>query len=139
MTINQNQIIDIEWTVDNQSVICKRGVEACTYTFTNYGRKRIKAVISKASGGKYPFETEVNVNEPLNLIRKIKIFNKDGVLENTDDTYDTSLKSFVLRNTIIPPETLTFDARDVVSGNPGYTLDTVLWKISSNEGSREER
>jgi hypothetical protein len=139
ITINPNEITDIEWLLDNQSVMCTRGEEDCNYTFTNFGRKSIKATVTVASGKKYIFNTEVNVNEPLNLVRHVKVFTKDGILLNKEDTYDQSLKSFILRNTIIPPEKLTFDARDVVSGNVGYTLESVLWKISNGRESREER
>ena len=58
---------------------------------------------------------------------------------NEESTYDRVLRAYVLRNTIIPPDTLTFDARDVISANPGYTLDTVLWKISNSKTTEERR
>ena len=97
--------------------MCTRGEEKCNYTFNLYGRKNIKAAINIASGEKFTFQTVVDVIEPLNLVRHIKIFNKDGVLLNGEETYDYSLRSFILKNSIIPPESLVFDARDVVSAN----------------------
>jgi hypothetical protein len=139
ITLNPNEITDIEWLLDNQTVMCTRGEENCNYSFTNFGRKNIKATVTVASGKKYTFNTEVTVNEPLNLVRHIKVFTKEWKLLNEQDTFDQSLKAFILRNTIIPPEKLTFDARDVVSGNVGYTLDNVLWKISNGKEIREER
>jgi PKD repeat protein len=58
---------------------------------------------------------------------------------NTDTTFDGSLKSYILKNAIIPPESLTFDARDVVSINPVYSLSDVLWKISNSKTTEERR
>jgi hypothetical protein len=118
VNINPNQILDIEWLLDDKSVMCTRGQEKCNYTFSMYGRNNIKATITIASGEKYTFQTVVDVIEPLNLVRHIKIYNKDGVQLNGEETYDFSLRSFILKNSIIPPESLTFDARDVVSANP---------------------
>lgn len=139
ITINPNQILDIEWLLDEKSVMCERGEEKCNYTFNNYGRKKIKATITIASGEKFTFETFVDVIEPLNLVRHIKIFNKDGMLLNKEETYDFSLRSFILKNSIIPPESLTFDARDVVSANPWYILDNVLWRVTDGKETRELR
>ncbi|GAB0174806.1 MAG: hypothetical protein HHAS10_06850 [Candidatus Altimarinota bacterium] len=139
ISINPNQILNIEWLLDEKSVMCLNSEEKCNFTFITYGRKNIKATITIASGEKYTFRTEVDVIEPLNLVRHIKIFNKDGVFLNGEETYDYSLRSFILKNSIIPPESLTFDARDVVSANPGYILDNVHWKISDGSEVRELR
>lgn len=68
-----------------------------------------------ASGEKYTFEIGVVVNEPLSIIRRIKVLNDAGAIMNTEETYDSGLRAFVLKNAIIPPESLTFDARDIVS------------------------
>ncbi len=58
---------------------------------------------------------------------------------NDTSTYDNSLKAYILKNAIIPPESLTFDARDIVSGNPGYSLKEVLWKISNGKNDDDIR
>jgi PKD domain len=139
ISINPNQILNIEWLLDDKSVMCAQWEEKCNFTFSTYWRKNIKATITIASGEKFSFRTEVDVIEPLNLVRHIKIFNKDGVFLNAEETYDYSLRSFILKNTIIPPESLTFDARDVVSGNPGYILDNVRWKVDDGVEVRELR
>jgi hypothetical protein len=118
MTLNPNEIIDIEWLLDKQNVICGSSDEVCIYNFPTYGRKMIQAIVTTTNEEKYTFETEVIVNEPLSIVRRLKVLDIDGNLVNDGSTYDTSLKAFVLKNAIIPPDTLTFDTRDVVSSNP---------------------
>lgn len=138
ITLNANQIIDIEWILDNQNIICQDNDEVCDYTFSNYWQKNIRATITTANGKKYSFEKEITVNEPIALVRHVKVFNTDGVLLNDENTYDTSLRAYILRNSIIPPETLTFDARDIVSTNAGFQIDKVLWKITNSKTSEEK-
>jgi PKD repeat protein len=139
MTLNKNEIIKIEWLLDDQSIICNNNSEICDYTFSTYGNRNIKATVTTADREKYPFETDVVVSEPLNIIRHIKVINNAWEVMNGDGTYDTSLRSYVLKNAIIPPESLTFDARDIVSWNPGYSLSEVLWKISNGRTTEERR
>jgi hypothetical protein len=139
VTINPNEITEIEWLLDKQNVICSRSDDICVHTFSNYGRKNIQATLLLANKEKYTFETDININEPLSIVRKIKVMNTEGDTINPDSTYDTSLRAFVLKNAIVPPESLTFDARDVVSNNPGFVLDNVLWKISNGKNIEEKR
>ncbi len=139
ITINMNEIVNIEWILGDQNIICTRWSETCDYTFGWYGKAMISASVETANGAKYIFEKELNVSEPLKIVRHIKVTNSDGTLLNGEATYDKELRAYVLWNVVIPPETLTFDARDVVSGNLGYTLDTVLWKISNGKTSEERR
>jgi hypothetical protein len=138
LTLNPNEIVNIEWVLDNQNVMCRDAEEICNYTFTNYGPKNIKATIQAANGKKYVLEKEVIVNEPITLVRHIKVYNRDGVLMNEPSTYDTALKAYVLKNTIIPPDTLTFDARDIISANAGFQVDKVLWKITNGKTTEEK-
>jgi hypothetical protein len=139
ITINPNQIIDIEWLLDGKSVICREADIVCSHAFTSYGRKNVKATLQVANGDKYTYESEVTVNEPINLVRHIKVFDANGRLLNETNSFDQSLRAFVLKNTIIPPEVLTFDARDVVSGTSGFMFDNVLWRITAWESIKEER
>jgi PKD repeat protein len=139
MTINPNEIVSIEWLLDNQTVICNRGDEVCNYTFSQFWKSDIAVIISLASGKRHTFNTTVTVNQPINLIRHVKVYNEAGTLLNEENTFDQSLRSFVLKNTIIPPEILTFDARDVVPEDPGYNIDTVLWKIDNGKEVSFER
>jgi PKD repeat protein len=139
VTLNENSIVNIEWLLDNQNIICKWNSEICDYSFSTYGRRNLKATVKMASNESYTFETEVVVNEPLSIIRHIKVVNDAGDLMNNDSTYDTSLRAYILKNAIIPPESLTFDARDIVSWNAWYALTNVLWKISNGKNSEERR
>ena len=139
VTLNQNGIVNIEWLLDNQNIICRGNSDTCNYSLTSYGRKNLKATIEMANGEKYTFETDVVSNEPLTIIKSIKVLNDAWILMNDDSTYDNSLKAYILKNAIIPPESLTFDARDIVSGNPGYSLKDVLWKISNGKTAEERR
>jgi hypothetical protein len=75
MTLNKNEIIKIEWLLDDQSIICNNNSEICDYTFSTYGNRNIKATVTTADREKYPFETDVVVSEPLNIIRHIKVIN----------------------------------------------------------------
>ena len=129
----------MEWLINKQSVICENSPEICEYTFPDYGKNSITIHIKVASGQNYTFEKELSITEPLKIERHIKVTDKNGLMLNEESTYDRVLRAYVLRNTIIPPDTLTFDARDVISANPGYTLDTVLWKISNSKTTEERR
>lgn len=139
ITLNQNGIVNIEWLLDNQSIICRGSSETCNHTFTSYGRKNLKATIEMANGEKYSFETEITSNEPLTIVKSIKVFNDAWTVVNDDGTYDNTLKAYVLKNAIIPPESLTFDARDIVSGNWWFSLKDVLWRISNGRSVEERR
>ncbi len=139
VSLNPNEIVNIEWLLNNQIVICSQGVEQCDYTFSSYGKGTVSVTVKMANWKKYTFEKELVVTEPLRIIRHIKVTNKNWGLLNEEWTYDKELKAYVLKNIVTPPETLTFDARDVVSINPGYTLDTVLWKISNGRKDEERK
>ena len=139
VSINQNEIINIEWLLNKQIIICARKSDICEYTFSDYRKNNISVQIELANGQKYLFEKEITIIEPIQIERHVKVFNKNGILLNEDNTYDRALKSYLLKNLILPPESLIFDARDVISANPGYTLDTVLWKISNGKNIEERR
>ena len=139
VTVKANEIVDIEWLLDGQNIICRGWSEICNYRFSTYGKKNIKATVKIASGEKYTFEIGVVVNEPLSIIRRIKVLNDAGAIMNTEETYDSGLRAFVLKNAIIPPESLTFDARDIVSWNAWYSLSWVLWKIANGKTTEERR
>jgi len=79
------------------------------------------------------------VNEPLNIVRNIKVFNNDGTLLNDSSTYDGNLRAFILKNSVVPPESLVFDARDIVPSNPGYEVSSILWRISNGKTIEERR
>lgn len=138
VTIDPNEVIRTDWIVNGQDAICKNEPKNCKYTFSDYGRKKIKATLITASEGEYTYETEILVNEPITVVKHIKVTRLDGTLMNDNSTYDTLARAYVLRNSIVPPEKLLFDARDVVPGNDGYILDKVIWKISYGNTTEEK-
>jgi hypothetical protein len=75
ITLNKNEIIRIEWLLDEQSIICKDNSEVCDYTFSTYGNRKIKATIEMADREKYTFDTDVVVSEPLTIVKHIKVLN----------------------------------------------------------------
>lgn len=132
VNIPENQITNIEWLVNDNTIICRKGESTCTYTFTNYRINKIKLIFEVATGERKEIETEVNVREPLTLERHVQVIDNEGnVLNKWQEKYQQDLKSFVLSENIAPPEILTLDARDVISKNPGYVLDTVRWVINA--------
>ncbi len=80
---------------------------------------------------------EINVEEPLNLIRHVIVTDSTGKKLNPDSSYDQVLKMYIIDN-IIPPDKLTFDARDVVPTNAGYTLREVHWSMSDGRNTVEK-
>ena len=139
MSLNPNEISDTEWLLDNQNIICTKGAEKCDYRFSTYGKHTVSVSIALASGQKYTFETDIDVTEPLKIIRHVKVTNNAGLLLNGENTFDKESRSYKIENAIIPPETLTFDARDIVSANPGYSIESVLWKINNGKKTEEKK
>lgn len=80
---------------------------------------------------------EINVEEPLHLIRHVIVTGSDGKKINPDSSYDQVLGMYIIDN-IIPPDKLTFDARDVVPVNAGYTLKEVRWNMSDGRNTVEK-
>lgn len=139
VSINPNEISDTEWLLDNQNIICTRGSESCDYRFTSYGKHTVSIALTLANGQKYNFTTTIDVTEPLKIVRHVKVTNSAGIVLNGENTYDKESRSYKIENMIIPPETLTFDARDIVSANPGYSLESVIWKINNGKKIEEKK
>lgn len=137
--LNQNEVTEIEWRLDNEILMCKAGEYTCSYMFVSPGTKKINLNIQTAAGDTFNLETEVSVKEPLAIIRHAKITNEQWILLNEDNTYDRDLRAYVLDNLVIPPETLSLDARDVIADNPGYVLSQIDWKISNGKTTEEKR
>ena len=66
-----------------------------------------------------------------------KILDQDNNLLNTDDTFDASLGSYIIKDIAIPTK-LTLDARDIVLENSGYKMRNVTWRISNNKTTEEK-
>ncbi len=136
-SLDTTNVVSIEWVLDDGSLICKNQAEICTHTFSSYGERSIRARITLSDKTTYSLETTFSIDEPILLARHFTITDKTGKKLNTDESFDPVIKAYVLEN-IIPPETLTFDARDVVSSNPGYTLKEVKWKFSDGKSIQEK-
>jgi PKD repeat protein len=137
MTVDANSILSIEWTANDGVIICRKAREVCHFNFWSYGNSKIWAKIYLADKSIREVTREINVEEPLNLIRHVIVTNSDGKKINSDSTYDQVLKTYIIDN-IIPPDKLTFDARDVVPVNAGYTLKEVRWSLSDGRNSIEK-
>lgn len=137
--INQNEVTRIEWRLDNEILMCKAGEYTCSYMFVSPGKKKVNLNIETAAGDKFSFEKEIEVKEPIKIIRHAKVVNDKGNILNDETTYDRDLRSYVLDNVVVPPETITLDARDVVSDNPGYIISQIDWKISNGKTIEEKR
>lgn len=138
LTINPNLILKIEWSLDDGSLICRHNTELCEYTFSTYGKRKIKAIVFLASGENFTLEKDVSVDEPLLLTRHALVTDDAGKVLNTPDTYDIKLRTYLLQN-VIPPATLTFDARDIVIENLWYRLLDVIWTFSDGKNTEEKR
>ena len=142
-SIDTSQITNIEWLLLDsqwsQSVICTKWGDTCDFRFGAYGIAIVQAQIETASHDKYSLQTQLRVRQPLQLSRNMKVLNENGVLLNTTETYKTDLKAFVIENTLTPPANLTLDARDVTTGNEGYQIESVIWKIANTKSVEEKR
>lgn len=142
-SIDTNQITNIEWlVVENkgaESVICSKWDGTCDFRFGSYGIQSVRVQIEMANKTKYSLKTELRVREPLGLSRNMRILDENGVLLNTESTYKTDLKAFVIENTLTPPAHLILDARSVSAKNEGYKLLTTVWKISNGKTLEEKR
>lgn len=140
VNIPENQITNIEWLINDGNVVCKKDDNAnCTYTFTKYGDNKIKLIFKVVTGEQKEIEKDINILQPLTIERHLKITDAGGNFLNKDNvTYQKDLKSFVLWGNIAPSDTLSFDARDVLSTNPGYILSNVRWIITSGNKTEEK-
>ena len=71
-----------------------------------------------ADGQKYTFETTIQIQEPLRLMNNMKVLDAKGNLLNTKDTYQSTLKAYVIENVLTPPAVLTLDGRNIGITNP---------------------
>lgn len=133
--INQGDILSTSWLV-NDNVICNEIRESsCNYLFTGQGRYKITAHINLIGNKRITISDNIQIFEALRIDRHLKVMNRTGKLLNEEDTLDQKTRTFIIRD-VVPPETIVFDARDVISNNPGYLLKEVKWSI--NDGRTTE-
>jgi len=137
ITIDQNSIIGIEWSLSDGSVICKWFSDVCNYNFGNYGKRTVYAKVQLANKETITLEKDVSIDEPILLARHVQVTDSKGKSLNTEDTFDAALKAYIVKN-ILPPETITLDARDVVTENPGYSIEGVRWIIQYGKTKEEK-
>jgi PKD repeat protein len=135
---NKTLITHIDWIWWDGSVFCRNGWEKCEYTFGTYWSKKIQAIVYMANRETHTFETEFILEEPILLARHVQVNTEKWIKLNTEETFDPSLKAYVLKE-IIPPETVIFDARDVVSINAWYKLKDVKWTIFDGKNTQEKQ
>ncbi len=130
LNIDETWIIAIDWRLNDGTRICtEESSKTCEYTFPRYGSYLIQAIIETANGESYTLEKNLKLKSPLIVLQKARIKNKWWIIINTDDTYDTTLRSYVIKD-IITPEKIYLDARDVVAEDPEFRLHNVIWTMS---------
>lgn len=137
ITADSNTILGIEWTVNDGIVICRWSRDVCQYNFWNYGQQSVNARIAFADRSYRDIKKDINVEKPLQLIRHVIVTGSDGKRLNPDSSYDGVLNSYLI-DSIIPPDKITVDARDVVPENPGYELKEVRWVLADGRNSIEK-
>ena len=137
VNISNNEIVNIDWIDGGGSRLCQWTSEKCSYIFTSYGSKNIIATITLANKKTYTIQWMITLNKPLLIMQHAKVLDQDNVLLNTDDTFDTSVGSYIIKNISVPTK-LTLDARDIVLENSGYKIRNVLWRISTNKTTEEK-
>lgn len=136
LTVNQADILSIDWKLNDSVVICAESRSStCAYTFTSFGNFKIDAVVNLIGNKTMTISERVQIDQPLNIERHVKINNRSGKVLNPQETYDMRTQTFIIKD-IVPPDTIVFDARDVISSNPGYVLKGVTWNI--NDGHSTE-
>jgi PKD repeat protein len=135
--IDQNSILGIEWSLNDGSIICKWVSDICEYNFWSYWNRTIYAKVQLANKESFTLEKYVSIDEPIQLARHVYVTDKEWRLLNTRETLDPKLKSYVIKN-ILPPDTISLDARDVVTENPWYTVEWVRWIIQYGKTKEEK-
>lgn len=138
LTINANLILRIEWSLSDGSLICRDSAESCEHTFSTYGKRKVIAKVYLANNESYTFEQDIAVDEPLLLTRHAVVTDSAWRTLNTASTYDPKLRTYLIQD-VLPPEVLTFDARDIVVENLWYRLSDVVWTFSDGKNTEVKR
>lgn len=137
LTIDENMIVWIEWSTEDGTVICQGSSESCTYNFWTYGKRGLQARIRMANNEYFTLSTEVNIDEPILLAKHVHVTDKQWTKLNPQETYDTDLRAYIIKN-ILPPEEIILDARDIVTENPGYLYESEKTRWTIRSGKTEE-
>ena len=137
VTTELSQIIKIDWLIKDATVICTNKKQTCTYTFWEYWRNEIRAIIHIADGSEISLKKEISVVEPLRLLEHARVNKPDGTSYNLNNLYDPTRRSYIIED-LSPPERLIFDARDVTLENPGFTIKEVRWELSDGRNTTQK-
>ncbi len=133
-----NTITKIEWWLDDGSIICKWSSSLCEYTFWSYWKRIITATLVYGDGQEININQDISIDEPILISRHAIVRDSSGNIKNSESTFDATIHAYVIKD-LVPPETLTLDAQSVVTENPWYTLDSVLWTISDGKTTEEKK
>lgn len=106
--------------------------DVCSEKFLTPWEWRITAKVNLIGGKNLSFTKIFKIDQPINLERHVKVMNRSWQILNSRNTFDVKEKVYIIKD-IYPPETLMFDARDVIANNPWYALKEVKWHISDWE------
>jgi PKD repeat protein/multisubunit Na+/H+ antiporter MnhF subunit len=132
LNVDDKAITSIIWTLNDGSKICEGWSTSCEYTFWSYTSYLLNVRIKLANGEEYTLWKTIEIESPLVVLQKAKVKDSEWKVLNTEDTYDTKLHSYVIKD-IVPPSKVSFDARDVVTENPEYRLSNVSWEFSDGK------
>ncbi len=113
-----------EWDILEASLASK-----IKYTFSSYWDHEIKVILTNSAWETKELKTIVNIPKQLKLLKPLKIFNNEELLENIQ--YEKNLNEYYI-NEIGVPTTLKLDARFVKADNLLYTLKKVDWDYNSD-------
>ena len=134
LTQNTEQILGVDWVVNGNTKICTDNTnkDICTYTFSNDGAWKIDANVRYVGDRERTISQNIRIDAPLTLDRRVKVYNRSGNELNPQSSFDVRTQAYVISGITIP-ETITLDARDVISNNPSYRLWDVTWKITDGD------
>ena len=95
--------------------------DICTYTFSNDGAWKIDANVRYVGDRERTISQNIRIDAPLTLDRRVKVYNRSGNELNPQSSFDVRTQAYVISGITIP-ETITLDARDVISNNPSYRI-----------------
>ncbi len=133
-----NSITKIEWWLDDGSIICKWSSTVCEYSFWTYWKRTLTATLIYGDGQSVSINQDISIDEPIRISRHVVVRDSSGNMKNPETTFDSTLWSYIIKD-LVPPETLTLDAQSVVTENPWYTLDSVLWTLSNGKTIEEKK
>lgn len=133
-------INNFKWTLEWQEIEKKADItdlessSKITFEFKNYWKQTIKLLLSNSSWNSKEITKEINIPKNINLNKQIQITNNWEIIE---PKYDEKTREYFLYN-IWVPTSLNFDATQVRSDNPLFTINEIKWSIIANNKKTEK-